>query len=401
MAANPTFTTPTYAGEFFDQLFGPTVLNPSNLEDLGLATVIDRAKYKETIYDGDDTVELANSSPTYTSQTSTANLKEINLELIPYQFNKTISLDTIRLSWYSNKLAAGSINDYTYDQLVDQYIKMVYVPKLNQAQSNLVLNGKNGLGADVGTYSFDATYNGVYQLFNASTEIKKVSIAADQVTVISVAKGATLTTLTVATDVRNSLQIDNIISIRGGLGTGWVGAINGDFIVKDLTATTVVLELNTDALTNGNYTANSGKIRFINANNMVKKIASHYRAIPLQVRRNGVKIVIAAHLEAEWQFAISEAQQNGGEFYLKAHELTFINSSIVVLDNAPANTIGSWEGSRVFYGYDLSDDYSQVQVLWQGDTTGDEVYRLKGRMKTGLALTAKFQREITLSTPDA
>jgi len=400
MAANPTFTSPTYAGEFFDQMFGPTVLNPSKLEDLDLATVIDRAKYKETIYDADDTVELANSSPTYTSQDDTADLAEINLTLVPYQFNKTISLDTIRLSWYSNKLGAGSMEDYTYDQLVDQYIKMVYVPKLNQAQSNLVLNGKNGLGADIGTYSFSASYSGVYELFNASSEIKKLSIGADEVSIVSVTKGATLTTLTVASDVRNSLTIDNVISIRGAAGTGWT-LINGDFIVKDLTATTVVLELNSNALTNANYTGNTGKIRFINSQNIIKKIASHYRAIPLQIRRAGVKIVIPGHLEAEWQFAVSEAQQNGGEFYLKSHELTFIASNIVVLDNAPANTLGSWEASRVFYGYDLSDDYSKVSVLWQGDTSGDEVYRLKGRMKTGLALTAKFQKEITLSTPDA
>jgi hypothetical protein len=71
------------------------------------------------------------------------------------------------------------------------------------------------------------------------------------------------------------------------------------------------------------------------------------------------------------------------------------------LDNAPANTLGSWDASRVFYGYDLSDDYSNVQVLWQGDTTGDKVYRVLGKMKTGVAITTKFQNEITLSTPDA
>ena len=399
MAANPTFTTPTYAGEFFDELFGPTVLNPAGLEDLGLATVIDRSKYKETIYDADDTIVLADSSPTYTDQSTTANLKEINLELIPYQFNKTISLDTIRLSWYSNKLGAGSMEDYSYDQLVDQYIKMVYVPKLNQAQANLILNGKTGLDATVGSYTFSASYSGVYNLFDVSSDVNKISIAADAVNVATVIKGTT-TTLTVASDVTTLLQVNNIISVRTAAGTGW-SAINGDHTILSLTATTVVIGVDTDALTSSNYTDDSGSIQFINANNMVKKVASHYRALPTQVRRNDVKIVIPSHLELEWQFAVSEAQQNGGEYYLKAHDLKMINAQIVVLDNAPANTIGSWEASRVFYGYDLSDDYSKVSVLWQGDGTGDEVYHLKGRMKTGVALTSKFQSEITLSTPDA
>ena len=399
MAANPTFTTPTYAGEFFDQLFGPTVLNPAGLEDLGLATVIDRSKYKETIYDADDTIVLADSSPTYADQGTTADLSEINLTLVPYQFNKTISLDTIRLSWYSNKLGAGSMEDYSYDELVDQYIKMVYVPKLNQAQANLVLNGKTGLDSSVGSYTFSASYSGVYSLFNASSGISKISIASDAVAIATVSKGTT-TTLNVASDVRVLLQVNNLISVRGAAGTGWA-AINGDHKILSLTATTVVIGVDSSALTNGNYTGASASIQFINANNMVKKVASHYRALPTQVRRNDVKIVIPSHLELEWQFAVSEAQQNGGEYYLKAHDLKMINAQIVVLDNAPANTIGSWEASRVFYGYDLSDDYSKVSVLWQGDGTGDEVYHLKGRMKTGLALTSKFQSEITLSTPDA
>lgn len=399
MAADPTFSNRTYAGEFFAELFGPTVLDPAGLEDHGLATVIDRGKFKETIYEGDDTVVLQDASPLYSDQSTTGDVDEVNLTLVPYDFGKTISLDNLRESWYSNQIAPGSMNDYTYDQLVDFYVAEVYVPKLKQAQDNLVLNGKSGLDSSVGSYGFSASYTGLYGLFNASSNIRKISIASDQITIASVA-GGTTTTLTVASDVRDSLQVGNLISIRNAAGTGWT-AINGDWEVQSLTATTVVIAVDTSALTDGNYTGNSGKIQFINANNMVRKMATHLRSLPVQVRRMGAKLVIPEHLELEWQFAVSEAQQNGGSYYLRAHELTMVSESIVVLDNAPANTIGTWLPKHVFYGYDLSDDYSNVDVLWQGNTTGDKVYRLLGKMKTGIQITTKFESDITLSTPDA
>lgn len=397
--ANPTFSNRTYAGEFFLEMFGPTVLDPAGLEDNDLATVIDRGKFKETIYEGDDTVVFQDASPDFSDQGTTGDVDEVNLTLVPYDFGKKISLDNLRESWYSSDLAAGSLNDYTYDQLVDIFVNEVYVPKLKLAQDNLVLNGKSGLDSSIGSYGFSASYTGLYGLFNASSDIRKISIANDQITIASVTKGTT-TTLTVASDVRDSLQVGNIISIRDAAGTGWT-AINGDWEVQSLTATTVVIAVDTDALTSGDYTASSGKIQFINANNMVRKMATHLRSLPTSIRRQGAKVVIPEHLELEWQFAVSEAQQNGGSYYLRAHELQMISQSIVVLDSAPANTIGSWLQKHVFYGYDLSNDYSQVEVLWQGDTQGSKVYHLQGKMKTGIQISTKFASEITLSTPDA
>lgn len=398
MAANPTFSNRTYAGEFFAEMFGPTVLDPAGLEDNQLATVIDRFKFKQTIYENDDTVVFQTPGPLFNDQNTQSDTGEVNLTLVPYKFNKTISLDELRETWYSSSLALGSLNDYSYDQLVDFYVGEVYAKKLKQGQDNLVIKGKKGLDSRIGSYTFTAPYTGLYDLFNASSSIRKISIAGDQIQVSAVA-GGTTTTLTVASDVRDSLQIGNLISIRGASGTGWT-AINGDWEVQDLTETTVIINVDTSALTNGDYTANSAKIRYINANNIIRKLSTHLRSLPVQVRRNQAKIVIAEHLYLEWQLAVGEAQQNGGSYVLKPSDMQLIEQRIVVLDNAPANTIGSWLPKHVFYGYDLSDDYSTVQVLWQGQN-GDDVYKLKGAMKTGIAITQKFQNEITLSTPDA
>jgi hypothetical protein len=73
---------------------------------------------------------------------------------------------------------------------------------------------------------------------------------------------------------------------------------------------------------------------------------------------------------------------------------------MTILDNAPANTIGTWTRNRVFYGYDMSDDQAYIQMLWQGQT-GDMVYNLRGRNKSGVAITQKFQREIMYTTPNS
>lgn len=399
MAANPTFSNNTYAGELFAQMFGKTVLDPAGLEDNGLATVIDRTKDKSTIYEGNDTVVFQDPSPLFSAQATTADVDEVNLSLVAYDFGKTISLDDIRTSWYSNRLAAGSLNDYSYDELVNFYVSEVYVPSLKQGQNNLVLNGKNGLDPAIGTYGFSAAYTGLYPLFNASSAVKKVSIAADAITVTAVVKGTT-TVLTVASDVRTQLQVGNVISVRGAAGTGWA-AINGDWEVQSLTATGVEIAVDTSALTNGDYTGSSASIQYINANNIIEKVANQVRSIPIKIRRNGVKIAIAPELKFEWNFAVGQAQRNGGDFILRAYGLKMEDIELVILDDAPANTLGSWEAKRVFYGYDLSDDYSQVELLWQGDTTGDKVYRLQGKMKTGVAISKKFANEITLSTPDA
>lgn len=400
MAADPTFSNRTYAGEHFLDLFGPTVLNPAGLEDNQLATVIDRFKYKGTIYEADDTVVFQDPSPLYSDQSTTADIDEVNMTLVPYDFGKTISLDEIRESWYSNRLSVGSLEDYTMDVLVDSYLADIYVPKLNAAQNHLVVAGKVGLDSSVGSYGFSASYSGLYNLLHAASGINTVSLESDAFSIDAVDDDADPTVLSVTVSPIGSLNVGDIISIRGGGGTGWAGSvINNDFTVLDLSATSVTIDLDSSALDKANYDGNA-KLYWINNNNIISKVASHIRNMPLKVRRKNPKIVIPAHLEYEWQFAMGAVQQDGSK-YLKAYDLQMIDKQMVVLDDAPANTIGSWEPTRVYYGYDLSEDYSSVQVLWQGDTTGDKVYRLLGKMKTSVAITGKFENEITLTTPGA
>jgi hypothetical protein len=47
----------------------------------------------------------------------------------------------------------------------------------------------------------------------------------------------------------------------------------------------------------------------------------------------------------------------------------------------------------------MSNDYSNVEVLWQG-ATGNKVYNLRGAAKNGVAISTKFANEMTLTTPE-
>ena len=395
------FQNLTYAGEHFVEVWGPAVLDPSDLNTHNLATVVDRTKFKETLNEIEDVVEFQNPSAKFNPQSTDAEIDEVNLELKPYEFHKEISLSDIRKSWYSGQLGAGSLNDYEMSELVDMYIRNVYVPKLKLAQANLVLNGKQGLEARIGSYSFSQAYNGLYTLIEGLTGKFTQGLAADQITIASVSKGE-VTTITLASgsEATKKLFPGNTISLRNMAGTGWT-AVNGDYkILEVVSDTEIIVKIDTDDLTSNDYTANSGRVRYINRTNIIRLLANHLALVPDAVRRAGAPIVMPEHLEMEFQFANAAVQENGGNFFLTAYQLKMINQRIVILDRAKANTIATWPQDAVFYGYDLEGDYSNVEVLWQG-ATGNKVYNVRAAMKTGVAVTKKFPDKITLTSPDA
>lgn len=405
MAANPTFTSPTFAGELYREVFGPAVVDPAGLIDNGLATPIDQTKYKGVIYELGDTIELQNPSPTFNAQSTTADVGEVVLTTFPVEFHKLISLDTIRTSWFSGQLKNGSLNDYEYGPLAAQFVRDVYVPKLKSALNFLSLRGKTGLDSTIGTISATLSgYTALYPQLNASGSVRKNTLSstpAYNLTIASVTKGTTTTlTLAAGSSATTRLNVGDIVSIRSAAGTGWT-ALNTDLEVLSIVSdTSIIVDLDTDSLTSADYSASTGRLRYINRTNIIEVMQAHIQKIPVAVRRRDVKFAIPAHLAYEWQFANASANQNGNANYFRGqYDQQFIDKQIVVLDDAPANTIGSWEPSRVFMGFDLSDDYSNVEVLWQG-ATADKVYRLRGAAKNGVAISSKYANEMTLTTPE-
>lgn len=401
--ADPVFNNLTYAGELFEEVFGPAVLDPAGLIENELATPLDQTKFKTTLNEVDDTVVLQDPSATFSDQSTTGEVDEVNVEAVPYEFHKELAWDNIRKSWQNYQLAPGSLNDYEASEITQQFLQEVYVPKLKLANNHLVLRGKNDLDSAIGSYTFGASYSGLYERFAANASIGKLSLAADQITISSVSSAADPTVLqATGVDVTGDIFVGNTVTFRNAAGTGW-SALNTDLRVLSVelsgSDTLITVDLDTSTLTAGNYTANSADLRYINRNNIIHVMSNHLGFVPDVVRRNGAKIVLPEHLEMEWQFANAEAQKNGGAYYLSSYQMNMIDQRVVILDSAQPNTIGTWEAKRVGYAFDLSNDASNVELLWQGDR-GDKTYRLRGAMKTGTQITTLFPQEITLTTPD-
>lgn len=397
MASNPNFPSVTYAGEHYAEVFGPAVIDPAGLVDQNLATPIDNTKFKGVVNEMDDTVEFQNPNPIFNGQSSQATVPETVVEAIPYEFHKEVRMDDLRKSWFQSQIAAGSLNDYQGEELLNNFLTKVYVPKLKAANANLMLQGKQNLAASIGSYSFSADYPGLYAAIEAK-DTNKIAAGIGAFAVTGVTKGTT-TTLTVASGAAEKVEIGNIISLRGAAGGDFTG-LNGDHVViAKPTATTVVIDLDSDAF-GGTYTASSAVLQYINRHNIIQVIAQTLSRVPVAVRRDpSFRIVIPSELELEWQFANAQVQQNGGSYYLQGYQLQFINAQIVVLDMAPANTVGMWTPKRVFNVFDLSSDVNTVNAIWLGETTGDQIYRLRGAMKTGIEITSAFPKEITLYRP--
>ena len=401
MAANPTYTSSTYAGKLFAELMGPEVFDPAGLVDNDLATGIDKMKFKETIQEANDTVVFQTPSALFNDQSTQADVGEVNLEVVPFEFHKQIELSTIRTSWRSDNLAPGSMEDYSEDEQVRLFLEKVYQPKWKQGASFLALNGKTGLDANIGAITFSQAYTGLYPLLDAASGVRKNGLSGQgELTVAGVTKG-TVTTLTLAAGsaALSKLYVGNIISLRSLAGGQFTGLNTDVEILSVVSDTSIIVDFDSDSFT-GSYTANSGRVRWINRYNIIQILSNHITRTLKEVRRAGGRIVVPQNVADEWQFAIADAKLGGGYAPITAETLSLVGDRMTILDNAPSNTIGTWMRNRVYYGYDMSDDQAYIQMLWQGQT-GNLVYNLRGRNKSGVAITQKFQREIMYTTPNA
>jgi hypothetical protein len=95
-------------------------------------------------------------------------------------------------------------------------------------------------------------------------------------------------------------------------------------------------------------------------------------------------------------------QGSGGRFTLDGYFaqdalIPFLDIDLVEMPYWDANTLVVWNPGNVFLGYDLLSDEVFARVLYLGDVTGDDVYRIKNRMKS--AIDYKFASEVFMYRP--
>jgi predicted P-loop ATPase/GTPase len=78
--------------------------------------------------------------------------------------------------------------------------------------------------------------------------------------------------------------------------------------------------------------------------------------------------------------------------------MEFLGSALTMVPNLPAATIVVAPSTHIKFGFDDSGDETNIRTIYLGETTGDDVYRYKARMKTDINHVQG--QDILLISPD-
>ena len=132
-------------------------------------------------------------------------------------------------------------------------------------------------------------------------------------------------------------------------------------------------------------------------------------SIPQKIKKqisntgNGrTKIHCSSRIIDAYRVANGLVQGSGGRFTLDSYFaqdalIPFLDIDLVEMPYWEPNTLVVWNPGNVFLGYDLLSDEVFARVLYLGDVTGDDVYRIKNRMKS--AIDYKFAAEVFMYRP--
>jgi hypothetical protein len=313
----------------------------------------------------------------------------------------------LRTTWESEQQKPGSFEDYRltpdlYNFLLDK----IYVPRMAIANEQLYLLGKSGVnGGEVATASFAAAYPGLLSEMTSDAAVRKISLPETAKAVIaSITNGAANSALVTLVDASDVIVGDRV-TITGADGNQTINAvtINGQ--------TVTVIAKNGNALTieeavAGATAATTGTAFFVNQNNVLSVLTSVYMSIPQKVKKqtsntgNGrTKIHVSDRIADAYRVANGLISGQGGSFTREGYFaqdalIPYLDIDLVAMPHWQDNLLAVWNPGNVFLGFDLLSDEVYAKVLYLGDVTGDDVYRVKNRMKSDI--TYKYANEVYL-----
>jgi hypothetical protein len=397
----------TYAGKLYAEYLTPAILAPAGLVNRGLVTPVETIKNKETLRGVNRVIDLQTPSAMFTAQAGNIDLSEKQLELVAYEVMDQIDAELLRTTWESEQQKPGSFEDYRltpdlYNFLLDK----IYVPRMAIANEQLYLLGKSGVnGGEVATASFAAAYPGLLSEMTSDAAVRKISLPeAAKAVIASITNGAANSALVTLVDASDVIVGDRV-TITGADGNQTINAvtINGQ--------TVTVIAKNGNALTieeivAGATAATTGTAFFVNQNNVLSVLTSVYMSIPQKVKKqtsntgNGrTKIHVSDRIADAYRVANGLISGQGGSFTREGYFaqdalIPYLDIDLVAMPHWQDNLLAVWNPGNVFLGFDLLSDEVYARVLYLGDVTGDDVYRVKNRMKSDI--TYKYANEVYL-----
>jgi hypothetical protein len=391
-----TYAVNTYAGELYSEIMWPGLVPALGLIDKGLVTPMPGIKKRTVLRSLDFDVEFQDPSCVFVPQEGDLEQGEKYIDPVKYEVMIEMCFEDVRQSWDAMKLKKGSLNDYQPPASLEAAFLEHVTKKIGIMNEQLYINGKAGVTA--GTVSFTAAYPGLLARLRAGADVNKVtteSIAGTSMalTGITTANPGVVTVASTA-----NLKTGDRVTITDANGNQQVGGVTineQSFVITVINATTFSLNKQVTGAT----PATSGTVVFVNQSNAIALLSYIYANIPdLALDNPDLKIWIPTALQKAYAFAQAAVANGAGSYYIGQKELDFLGLKLTTVRNLPGNTVLVAPSTNIFLGFDDSGDETNIRVTDMSKSTGDDLFRYKGSMKTDINYVRG--EEIVLISPE-
>lgn len=391
-----TYAVNTYAGELYSEIIWPGLVPALGLIDKGLVTPMPGIKKRTVIRSLDFDVEFQDPSCVFTPQEGDLEQGEKYIDPVKYEVMIEMCFEDVRQSWDAMKLKKGSLNDYQPPASLEAAFLETVIKKIGIMNEQLYINGKAGVTA--GTVSFAAAYPGLLQRLRAGTDVNKATTESIGGTSMALTGITTANPGVVTVASTANLKSGDRVTITDADGNQQVGGVTineQSFVITVLNATTFSLNKAVTGVT----PATTGSVVFVNQTNAIALLSYIYSNIPdLALDNPDTKIWIPTALQKAYAFAQATVANGAGSYFIGKKELDFLGMALTPVRNMPANTILVAPSTNIFLGFDDSGDETNIRVTDMSKSTGDDLFRYKGSMKTDINYVRG--EEILLISPE-
>jgi hypothetical protein len=400
----------TYAGKLYAEFLTPAILAPTGIVNRGLVTPVESVKNVETLRGVNRVIELQTPSAKFVPQSGDIELSEKKLTMKAYEVMDEIDAIQLSKTWESEQQLPGSFEDYKLTpQLYNFLLDRIYVPRMAIANEALYILGKAGVNkTQVATATFSGAYVGLLGEAKADAGVAKKSLPANAKSAISAIASGTAGNSKVTVASAENIIVGDRVTLIGTNGNQTIGGVTiSGQVVTVIEITGNVLTI--DEAVVGSTAASAGNAFFINQNNVLSVLTSVYMSIPQKVKKqisntgNGrTKIHVSDRIADAYRVANGLIAGGAGLFTREGYFdqdalIPYLDIDLVAMPYWEDNLLAVFNPGNVFLGFDLLSDEVFAQVLYLGDVTGDQVYRIKNRMKSDI--TYKYAAELSLYLP--
>lgn len=403
------FTNNTFAGEELAGYMARTLLEADSIKR-GLITPIQNCKSRKVILLVDDEVVFQDPSAIFHDQGTDSTQTERYLDPVTYEFMKAQAWDSLVQSWEQSQLKPGALEDYNGVIELSDFLIERYVEKIQIANERLYWLGKT----NVTEVAFTAAYPGLLNKIAGDTDTNNIKLssilnssftvsAIDATTGICTASSGSVALLSDGDVVTLTNTFGNLADTTG-VGdaqrpSGWAGygvistSNPQSYSVHILSTTTFKLVMNYNEMGNrkkkatfsgtATVSGSAATISFVNAQNVLAVLGSIYAQVD-EATRNKPDFNIMVPYNVSRAYAIAQANKatNVLNAFVDKKVMDFLGDKLQVMEQWRGNSILAGRASNLFLGVDLLSDTSRLKTIYTGDYTGDELVKMRARMKS-------------------